>query len=236
VSIMFIGFSSFMLFAYYISNKPTTSLLNDDIQIIPKDLVTTFDLKKEEPVVELSNKKPEPPKLNTSAIGASISNKVMDSVAVNTNTVTNVDIAAAVTTSGSTTDGPSTSTISIVKGGGADGPDIDKKGTDEAHIFADTNPEFEGGLKGLYSFVASKLKYPGLAQAEGKEGTVYVKFVVDQQGKVGNLTVLNNVGYGLEAEAMRVVAMIPNFKNPGMINGKPVKVFYQLPIKFRLGN
>jgi hypothetical protein len=38
----------------------------------------------------------------------------------------------------------------------------------------------------------------------------------------------------LDEEALRVVGMIPKFKKPGILHGKPVKVYYQLPIRFTL--
>ena len=66
------------------------------------------------------------------------------------------------------------------------------------------------------------------------EGTVYVRFVVDKSGKVGRAELLNKKGFGLDEEALRVVAMIPAFKKPGTKGGVPVNVYYNLPIKFRM--
>ena len=88
-------------------------------------------------------------------------------------------------------------------------------------------------MPALYKFVASRLKYPNRALEEGKEGIVYVKFVVDEKCKVCDITLLNNTGYGLDEEALRVVNMLPNFKKPARIKGEAVKVYFQLPIKFR---
>ncbi len=99
----------------------------------------------------------------------------------------------------------------------------------------DENPEFEGGLKALQLFVAKNLRYPNTAMEVGKQGTLYVKFVVDEKGKVIDVLLQNNLGFGLDEEALRVVKMIPDFKSPGKVKGKPVKTNYQLPIKFKLG-
>jgi protein TonB len=100
-------------------------------------------------------------------------------------------------------------------------------------FFADSEPEFEGGLKALHQFVSSHLRYPQRAIDDGREGTVHVKFIVDEKGKVANITLQNNLGSGLDEEALRVVSMIPKFKTPAKVNGQPVKMYYQMPIRFK---
>jgi len=106
---------------------------------------------------------------------------------------------------------------------------------DDPTIFVDESPEFEGGHAALLAFVKRHLVYPNTAAEIGKQGTLYVKFIVDESGKVSNILLQNNLGYGLDDEAMRVVKMIPKFKSPGKVQGKPVKTYYQIPIKFKLG-
>jgi len=83
----------------------------------------------------------------------------------------------------------------------------------------------EGGLSPLYKFVSSKLKYPERASEYAIQCTVFVKFVIDEQGKVDSLSPLNNLGCGLYSDGQRVVALIPNFKKPAKVNGKDVKVY-----------
>ncbi len=102
-------------------------------------------------------------------------------------------------------------------------------------IEVDENPVFEGGHDALLAFVRKNLVYPNIAVNEGKQGTLYAKFVVDESGKVSNILLQNNLGFGLDDEAMRVVKMIPKFKSPGKVKGQPVKTYYQIPIKFKLG-
>ena len=105
--------------------------------------------------------------------------------------------------------------------------------TDIKNIYeVDKEPEFEGGLNALYRFVASHVQYPEEASAAGKGGVVFIKFVVDESGRVGKVSVLNHLGFGLDDEAKRVVSLIPKFKSPAQANGQAVKVNYQLPIKF----
>jgi protein TonB len=65
------------------------------------------------------------------------------------------------------------------------------------------------------------------------EGTVYVQFVVDKDGKVGQVKVLRAVDKFLDKEAARVVNSMPAWK-PGKQNGKAVAVYYTVPIRFQL--
>lgn len=95
-------------------------------------------------------------------------------------------------------------------------------------------PEFIGGEQGLYKFIAENVRYPDSATKYGIEGLVKVKFIVDEKGHIISATTMNtSFGYGLEEEAVRVVKMMPRWK-PGKNNGKPVKVYFQIPIRFVL--
>lgn len=93
--------------------------------------------------------------------------------------------------------------------------------------------EFPGGDKALYNFISKNVSYPVIAQENGIQGKVYVKFVVNEQGKVSNGEVLRGVDSSLDKEALRVIKSLPNFK-PGKQRGKPVKVFYNAVINFQL--
>jgi len=132
-----------------------------------------------------------------------------------------------------------TGIANVEPGNGTGSPDTAGTGgsnivsTVKSNFEVDAMPEFEGGLSALYKFLLSRLRYPERAMDAGVQGTVFVKFVVDEKGRVGNLSLLNNLGYGLDDEARRVVSMIPNFKSPAKVKGEPVKVYYQLPIRFQ---
>lgn len=93
--------------------------------------------------------------------------------------------------------------------------------------------EFPGGDKALYNFISKSVKYPVIAQENGIQGKVYVKFVVDEQGSVSKAEVLRGVDVSLDREALRVINSLPNFK-PGRQRGKPVKVYYNAVINFQL--
>ncbi len=91
-------------------------------------------------------------------------------------------------------------------------------------------PEFNGNLS---KYLSDNIQYPRMAVEAGTSGTVYVTFVVEQDGSIGNVKILRGVGDGCTEEAMRVVKGMPNWK-PGKNHGMPVRVQYNLPVKFRL--
>jgi protein TonB len=101
-------------------------------------------------------------------------------------------------------------------------------------VEVDSPPVFEGGMAALYSFIGSNLHYPSEAISEGRGGTVYVNFVVNESGYIEQISLLNKKGFGLDEEALRVVKLLPKFKAPAKIKGEAVKVYFQLPIKFVL--
>lgn len=101
-------------------------------------------------------------------------------------------------------------------------------------LVADEYPEFEGGMAALNRWIALRLRYPEEAIDHTKQGKVHVKFIVDEQGRVQFPMAMNKLGYGLEEEALRVVAGIPKFKSPAKIAGQPVKCYFVLPINFKL--
>ena len=76
--------------------------------------------------------------------------------------------------------------------------------------------------------------YPDIDRTAGREGRVLVGFVVDEEGRVGEVRVISGVSRTLDAEAVRVVKRMPRWK-PGRHGGQTVSVFYVLPINFKLG-
>lgn len=101
------------------------------------------------------------------------------------------------------------------------------------NIAVEKMPQFPNGDKGLMEFVQSNLRYPKEAAQFKIQGTVIVRFTVDEKGKVTNPTVIRSVHQLLDSEAVRVVKLLPEWK-PGTSDGEPVKVYYTLPMMFRL--
>jgi TonB family protein len=106
---------------------------------------------------------------------------------------------------------------------------------DEVFTFVSHPPTFPGGEEALARFLSQKIRYPGKAQEQNITGTIFVTFVVASDGSVNNIrTVGPHKGGGLEEESIRVVAEMPKW-NPGKHNGKEVSVYFNLPIRYILG-
>jgi protein TonB len=103
----------------------------------------------------------------------------------------------------------------------------------EIFTIAEVMPEYEGGLTAMSRFISKTIHYPSPARAMGQEGTVFVRFVVNDQGQVADVEVIKGVSAVLDREAVRVVAMMNKWK-PGMQHNLPVNVRMVLPIKFQL--
>jgi len=82
-------------------------------------------------------------------------------------------------------------------------------------------------------FLQKNLRYPDLAKENNIQGRVTVRFVVNETGDVSDVQVVKGIGGGCDEEAKRVVMKMPKWK-PGKQNGKAVKVYFTLPISFRL--
>lgn len=94
-------------------------------------------------------------------------------------------------------------------------------------------PEFVGGMKAWTKFIQKNLRYPPMAMDQGKQGKVFISFVVEKDGSVSNVTVVKGIGYGCDEEAMRVISKSPKWK-PGKQNGQNVRVKYTIPLGFAI--
>ena len=108
-----------------------------------------------------------------------------------------------------------------------------KAETDKIETVFDTAPEFPGGMQSLYKFIAEKVIYPEDARLSEIQGKVMVQFVVDKEGEIKNAVIVKSVSESLDKEALRVVKSMPKWK-PGILDGKPVNVYFNLPFSFKL--
>ncbi len=109
-------------------------------------------------------------------------------------------------------------------------PDEDTKVFD----FVEQPPVFsQGGDAGLLRWINDHLRYPSVALENGTEGTVMLRFVVTSNGTVGDVQVLKSVDTYLDREAVRVIRELPKF-SPGRQQGKPVNVWFQIPVRFHI--
>jgi TonB family protein len=109
------------------------------------------------------------------------------------------------------------------------------KPVEEAKVFTfvDQMPVYPGGDAALMKFVQQHINYPDKERNDSIEGRVFIRFVVDVDGSVKDITVIRSATPGLANEAVRVVKLLARFK-PGYSEGKPVRVYFNLPITFRL--
>lgn len=94
-------------------------------------------------------------------------------------------------------------------------------------------PEFPGGVREMYRFLGENLKYPADAQRANVQGKIFVRFVVEKDGSIGEKNVLESLGYGCDEELLRVISLMPKWES-GRQNGKKVRTYYTLPCSFTL--
>jgi len=105
--------------------------------------------------------------------------------------------------------------------------------TTDPIIYAEVMPEPINGYAGFYQLLRETVKYPRKAQQLDIQGKVFVEFVVDEEGNLGNLKVVKGIGSGCDEEAMRILKLTK--WKPGKQRGVPVKVRMVQPIYFKLG-
>jgi TonB family protein len=109
----------------------------------------------------------------------------------------------------------------------------DKLIKDDTWVVVDYMPTYRGGDAALMKTIYDNIEYPAEAKTGNIQGKVIVRFVIDKEGKVEDPTILKSVHPLLDAEAIRLVSMLSGWK-PGLKAGKPVSVYYSLPITFGL--
>ena len=138
-------------------------------------------------------------------------------------------VIAGVTHAG-TTDGPGFVITDII-------PEIIEtpKGTDVIVDYVEQMPYYPGGEGEMMSFLYKNLTYPVVDLELGTQGIVIVRFVVEKNGSIGAVDVLRPLSANCDKEAIRVIKKMPDWV-PGKQNGVPVRVYYTLPVRFKLSN
>ncbi len=103
----------------------------------------------------------------------------------------------------------------------------------EPFVVVEEMPMFPGGEVALLTYIGEHTQYPEVAKENNIQGKVIVRFCVTSKGGVDKVAILKGVDPELDAEAIRVVKTLPAFK-PGKQGGKPVPVWYMVPINFTL--
>ncbi|MEI6884043.1 MAG: energy transducer TonB [Bacteroidota bacterium] len=110
---------------------------------------------------------------------------------------------------------------------------IEQKVEAEVFLIVEEPPTFPGGDAALYKWLGENLKYPEEAKELGIQGRVFVSFVVEPDGSTSNAVVKRGIGGGCDEEALRIVKAMPKW-GAGKQRGQPVRVQFNLPIKFTL--
>ncbi|WP_338407963.1 energy transducer TonB [uncultured Flavobacterium sp.] len=96
----------------------------------------------------------------------------------------------------------------------------------------DKLPEFPGGMQKLYNYIGNTFEKPeidGLSTIK-----INVSFVIEKDGSMTDIQVRRDPGYGLRKEAIRVLKSLITKWTPGMVNSKPVRTSYNLPITVQM--
>lgn len=109
------------------------------------------------------------------------------------------------------------------------------EGAGEGSVFVgvEVSPTFPGGMKAFLNYVAKNYQYPSAAKEQGIKGQIILSFIVEKDGSLTDINVLRDIGLGTGEEAVRLLLKSPKWK-PGIQNGRPVRVRYQLPIALQI--
>jgi TonB family protein len=100
-------------------------------------------------------------------------------------------------------------------------------------VSMESPPTYPGGMQAFYKFLGENIKYPTAAKDNKIQGKVLVSFIIEQDGSLTDIKVNRKLGFGTDEEAIRVLGLSKRW-NPGLLNGKPVNVKYNVPIAFNL--
>jgi TonB family protein len=105
--------------------------------------------------------------------------------------------------------------------------------SDTLYTFLEKRPEYVGGIEKMMKDIRINMTYPKSARRRGIEGIVYVRFIVDKEGKVQKPEILSGIQDECDAVALNAVSRLGQWE-PGLAHQKPVDVNFVLPLKFRL--
>lgn len=114
----------------------------------------------------------------------------------------------------------------VASGGGGEGDG-------QVFSFVEQMPIFPGGEAALQKYILDHFKYPQVSLEDGVQGTIMCRFVVNENGSVGEVQILKGLDSYCDKEAKRVISNLPRF-TPGRQQGKPVKVWYQIPVRLTI--
>jgi TonB family protein len=115
-----------------------------------------------------------------------------------------------------------------------DGQDSSQEGAALFFDVVDTPPSPVGGFEAWSRHLSENLTYPTSARMKGIQGTVLVSFIVNTDGTIEGIELVQGIGGGCDEEAIHIIKISPRW-SPGMIKGKAVRTRMKIPISFKLG-
>ncbi|KQM75017.1 hypothetical protein ASE74_03310 [Pedobacter sp. Leaf216] len=114
---------------------------------------------------------------------------------------------------------------------------VKSENTDKIYDFVsiEKQPEFPGGIAKFYKYLGSNIKYPKMALENNVQGKVFLSYVVEKDGSLSDIQITRGLGSGTDEEAVRVIKDSPKW-NPGISNGKPVRVKYNINVNFTIND
>lgn len=110
---------------------------------------------------------------------------------------------------------------------------MDEPDEQKVFISVEQQPQFPNGEKEMYKFLSQNIHYPAAAVRANVSGKVYLKFVIEKDGSIANIEITKGIGFGCDEEAFRVIKSMPKW-GPGKQNGKAVRVYFNMPIVYKL--
>jgi periplasmic protein TonB len=103
----------------------------------------------------------------------------------------------------------------------------------DTFVVVEEMPIFPGGEGKFMEYLQKSIRYPSIARENRISGKVFIRFIVDQEGKIGGASVVRSIGGGCDEEALRAINSMPAWR-PGRQNGREVCVQFVLPVSFSL--
>ena len=235
-----------LIFTYAKAKEAIQASLATDTEAVTElSELKKDELKKEEPKVQKQEEQPKQEQLQKVAVRASVGFTVPDIVdkvdeskkIKNQEELNRSNISIAAVDYAGDANGKGT-IDDLLKGqeAGGDAPHQTHK-EEEApiHTVVEHQPQFPGGEAALLAYVAKNIKYPAIAVEQEIQGTVQLRFVVEANGSIGDVQVVKSLESHCDKEAIRVVKSLPRFI-PGKQQGRPVRVWFTLPVRYSIQN
>lgn len=95
-----------------------------------------------------------------------------------------------------------------------------------------TQPEFKGGIKEMYQYIADNFQYPEEAARRSVNGKMEVEFTVEKSGDVTYCGIVKGLDYSIDGEILRLLEAMPRWI-PATRNGEPVRYKVLMPLTIR---